>query len=75
MTPGESPVLLLNFLCLLRRGMKATWSVNLSAVGGASLLSPNVSCLFVFIRYYQFYKKRPVRPRSAGTLGWAARDF
>ena len=61
----------------LRRGMKVTWSVNLSAVGGVSVLSPNVTCLSVFIRNYQINqkKKRLVRPRSAGTLGWAARDL
>ena len=29
----------------LRRGMKVTWSVNLSTVGGVSVLSPNVTCL------------------------------
>ena len=33
----------------LRRGMKVTWSVNLSTVGGVSVLSPNVTCLSVFI--------------------------
>ena len=30
---------------LLRRDMKVTWSVNLSTVGGVSVLSPNVTCL------------------------------
>ena len=60
----------------LRRCMKVTWSVNLSTVGGVSVLSQNDTCLSVFIRNYQIYqKKRPVRPRSAGTLGWAARDL
>ena len=34
----------------IRRGMKVAWSVNLSTVGGVSLLSPNVFCLSVFIR-------------------------
>ena len=29
--------------------MKVTWSVNLSTVGGVSVLSPNVTCLSVFI--------------------------
>ena len=55
--------------------MKVTWSVNLSIVGGVSVLSPNVICLSVFIRKYQIYQKRPVRPRSAGTLSWAAQDL
>ena len=55
--------------------MKVTWSVNLSTVGGVSVLSRNVTYLSVFIRNYQIYKKRPVRPRSAGTLSWAARDL
>ena len=59
----------------LRRGMKVTLSVNLSTMGGVSVLSPNVTCLSVFIRNYQIYPKRPVRPRSAGTLSWAARDL
>ena len=45
--------------------MKVTWSVNLSTVGRVTVLSPNVTCLSVFIRNYQFYQKRPVRPRSA----------
>ena len=59
----------------LRRGTKVTWSVNLSTVGGVSVLSPNVTYLSVFIRNYQINQKRPVRPRSAGTLSWAAQDL
>ena len=42
----------------LRRGMKVTWSVNLSTVGGVTVLSPNVTCLSVFIRNYQIYQKK-----------------
>ena len=42
----------------LRRGIKVTWSVNLSTVGGVTVLSPNVTCLSVFIRNYQIYQKK-----------------
>ena len=57
----------------LRRGMKVTWLVNLSTVGRVSVLSPNVTCLET--TKFTKKKKRPVRPRSAGTLGRAARDL
>ena len=38
--------------------MKVTWSVNLSRVGGVTILSPNVTCLSVSIRNYKIYQKR-----------------
>ena len=41
----------------LRRGMKVTWSVNLSTVGGVSVLSQNGTCLSVFLETTKFTKK------------------
>ena len=55
----------------LRRGMKVTWSVNLSIVGGVSVLSPN----WCLLEATKLNKKKTVRPRSAGTLSWAAQDL
>ena len=43
---------------MLKGDMKVTWSVNLSIVGGVSVLSPNVTCLLVFIRNYQIKQKK-----------------
>ena len=44
----------------LRRGMKVTWSVNLSTLGGVLVLSSNVTCLSVFIRNYQMGFRYPL---------------
>ena len=57
----------------LRRDMKVTWSVNLSTVGGVSIhVRAFYRCL---LETTKFTKKRPVRPRSASTLSWAAQDL
>ena len=54
--------------------MKVTWSDNLSTVGGVSVLSPNVTCLSVFIRNYKIYQK-DLEGQGQPYLSWAARDL